>query len=122
MEGIISTGGDVYNFGTVVMETFTRRKPTDEMFGGDVNLKQWIANSLLLPNAKIDEVVNANFLGIETEQEDDDHVRKRDCLSAIMRLTLACCAESPEERISMKEDAVTLYKIKTKFLKDAAAA
>ncbi|KAL6271042.1 hypothetical protein ACE6H2_027953 [Prunus campanulata] len=121
MEGIVSRRGDVYSFGIVVMETFTRRKPTDEMFVGEMNLKQWIANSLLLPDAKIDEVVDANLLGIGTEQEDDDHVRKRDCLSAIMRLALACCTESPEERISMKEAIATLNKIKRKFFKDAVA-
>ncbi|ONI10732.1 hypothetical protein PRUPE_4G064400 [Prunus persica] len=119
MEGIVSTRGDVYSFGILVMETFTRRKPTDEMFVGEMNLKQWIANSLLLPDAKMDEVVDANLLGIGTEQEDDDHVRKRDCISSIMRLALACCAESPEERISMKEAVATLNKIKNKFLKDA---
>ncbi|XP_021811278.1 putative receptor-like protein kinase At3g47110 [Prunus avium] len=119
MEGIVSRRGDVYSFGIVVMETFTRRKPTDEMFVGEMNLKQWIANSLLLPDAKIDEVVDANLLGIATEQEDDDHVRKRDCLSAIMRLALAYCTESPEERISMKEAVATLNKIKRKFFKDA---
>ncbi|KAI5331781.1 hypothetical protein L3X38_021907 [Prunus dulcis] len=121
LEGMVSTRGDVYSFGIVVMETFTRRKPTDEMFDGEMNIKQWIANSLVLPDANIDEVVDANLLGIETEQEDDDHVRKRDCISAIMRLALTCCAESPEERISMKEVVATLNKIKTKFLKDAAA-
>ncbi|KAL6273052.1 hypothetical protein ACE6H2_023744 [Prunus campanulata] len=120
MEGIVSRRGDVYSFGIVVMETFTRRKPTDEMFVGEMNLKQWIANSLVLPDAKIDEVVDANLLGIGTEQEDDDHVRKKDCLSSIMRLALACCAESLEERISMKEAVATLNKIKTKFLKDDA--
>ncbi|KAI5331348.1 hypothetical protein L3X38_021474 [Prunus dulcis] len=121
LEGMVSTRGDVYSFGIVVMETFTRRKPTDEMFHGEMNIKQWIANSLVLPDAKIDEAVDANLLGIGTEQEDDDHVRKRDCISAIMRLALTCCAESPEERISMKEVVATLNKIKTKFLKDAAA-
>ncbi|XP_007213307.2 receptor kinase-like protein Xa21 [Prunus persica] len=121
LEGMVSTRGDVYSFGILVMETFTRRKPTDEMFGGEMNIKQWIAKSLVLPDAKIDEVVDANLLGIGTEQEDDDHVRKRDCMSAIMRLALTCCAESPEGRISMKEVVATLNKIKTKFLKDAAA-
>ncbi|CAL2279207.1 unnamed protein product [Prunus armeniaca] len=121
LEGMVSTRGDVYSFGILVMETFTRRKPTDEMFDGEMNIKQWIANSLVLPDAKIDEVVDANLLGIGTEQEDDDHVRKRDCISAIMRLALTCCAESPEERISMKEAVATLKKIKTKFLKDAIA-
>ncbi|XP_016648665.1 PREDICTED: probable LRR receptor-like serine/threonine-protein kinase At3g47570 isoform X1 [Prunus mume] len=122
LEGMVSTSGDVYSFGIVVMETFTRRKPTNEMFDGEMNIKQWIANSLVLPDAKIDEVLDANLLGIGTEQEDDDHVRKRDCISAIMRLALACCAESPEERISMEEAVVTLKKIKIKFMKDAAAA
>ncbi|CAL9005198.1 unnamed protein product [Prunus brigantina] len=78
-------------FGIVVMETFTRRKPTDEMFHGEMNLKQWIANSLL-PDA-IAEVVDANLLG--AKQKDDDFVRKRDCLSSIMRLALGCYAESP---------------------------
>ncbi|CAL9017552.1 unnamed protein product [Prunus brigantina] len=121
LEGMVSTRGDVYSFGIVVMETFTRRKTTDEMFDGEMNLNQWIANSLVLPDAKIDEVVDANLLGIGTKQEDDDHVRKRDCISTIMRLALTCCAESPEERISMKEAVTTLNKIKTKFLKDGAA-
>ncbi|CAL9004721.1 unnamed protein product [Prunus brigantina] len=117
MEGIVSTRGDVYSFGIVVMETFTRRKPTDEMFVGEMNFKQWITKSLL-PDAIKDGVVDDNLLG--TEQDDDDFVSKMDCLSSIMRLALACCAESPEERISMKEVVATLEKIKTKFLKDVA--
>ncbi|CAL8167768.1 unnamed protein product [Prunus armeniaca] len=75
----------------------------DEMFVGEMNLKQWIADSLVLPVGKIDEVVDANLLGIRAEQEDDDQVRKKDFLSSIKRLALTCCAESPEERISMKE-------------------
>ncbi|CAL9014334.1 unnamed protein product [Prunus brigantina] len=41
------------------------------MFVGEMNSKQWIANSLL-PGAMIDDVVDANLLGIGTEQEDDD--------------------------------------------------
>ncbi|XP_020417678.1 putative receptor-like protein kinase At3g47110 [Prunus persica] len=120
LEGMVSIRGDVYSFGILVMETFTRRKPTYEMFVGEMNLKQWIANSLVLPDAMIDEVVDASLLC--TQQEDDDHVRKRDCLSSIMRLALACCAESPEERINMEEAVATLKKIKTKFLRDSAAA
>ncbi|KAL6285534.1 hypothetical protein ACE6H2_009924 [Prunus campanulata] len=118
MEGTVSTRGDVYSFGIVVMEAFTRRKPTDKMFDGEMNLKQWIANSLL-PDATIAEVMDANLLG-KQQQEDDEFGTKTDCLSSMMKLALACSAESPEERINMKEAVATLNKIKTKFLKDSA--
>nr|XP_028954856.1 probable LRR receptor-like serine/threonine-protein kinase At3g47570 [Malus domestica] len=46
MDGIVSTQGDVYSFGIVVMETFTKMKATNEMFVDEMNLKQWVANSL----------------------------------------------------------------------------
>ncbi|KAB2615412.1 receptor-like protein kinase [Pyrus ussuriensis x Pyrus communis] len=48
MEGSVSTRGDVYSFGIVLMETFTKRKPTDEMFVGEMDLKQWIADSFII--------------------------------------------------------------------------
>ncbi|XP_068309975.1 probable LRR receptor-like serine/threonine-protein kinase At3g47570 [Pyrus communis] len=114
IEGSISTSGDVYSFGIVLMETFTKRKPTDEMFVGEMNLKQWIADSLFL-DAAIDEVVDADILGTE---EDGDFVSRRDCLSSAMRLALACTATLPRERINIKDAAITLTKIKTKYLKD----
>ncbi|XP_048446298.1 LRR receptor-like serine/threonine-protein kinase EFR isoform X2 [Pyrus x bretschneideri] len=114
MEGSVSTRGDVYSFGIVLMETFTKRKPTDKMFVGELDLKQWIADSLF-PDAAIGEVVDADILGVE---EDGDFVSRRDCLLSVMRLALACSAALPGERINMKDAAITLTKIKTKYLKD----
>jgi LRR receptor-like serine/threonine-protein kinase FLS2 len=32
--GIVSTSGEVYSYGILLMKTFTRKKPTDDMFGG----------------------------------------------------------------------------------------
>ncbi|PRQ48749.1 putative protein kinase RLK-Pelle-LRR-XII-1 family [Rosa chinensis] len=115
-EGIVTRRGDVYSFGIVVMETFTRRKPTDEIFIGEMRLSQWVANHLVA-NAIVD-VVDATLLGTE---EDHEFLSKRECLSSIMRLAVACSAESPEERINMQEAVAMLKIIKIKFSKQTAA-
>ncbi|XP_015169236.1 probable LRR receptor-like serine/threonine-protein kinase At3g47570 [Solanum tuberosum] len=39
LEGLISKRSDVYSFGIMLLETFTKKKPSDEMFAGDLNLR-----------------------------------------------------------------------------------
>ncbi|KAL6201339.1 hypothetical protein ACLB2K_025053 [Fragaria x ananassa] len=80
-EGIVTRRGDLYSFGVVLMETFTRKKPTDEMFVAEMSLKQWVANSPLL------DVVDTKLQ--VTKADDRDFVYKSECLSSIMRLALA---------------------------------
>ncbi|ESR62166.1 hypothetical protein CICLE_v10018259mg, partial [Citrus x clementina] len=115
-EGIVSTSGDVYSFGILMMETLTRRKPTDEMFTGEMCLKHWVEESL--PDA-VTDVIDANLLSGE---EEADVAAKKKCMSSVMSLALKCSAEIPEERMSIKDALVDLKNIKTKFLKDVQQA
>jgi LRR receptor-like serine/threonine-protein kinase FLS2 len=100
----------VYSYGILLMETFTRRKPTDDMFAGEMNLKRWVEESSSL---SVTKVVDANLLTIEI-----DHASIEDCISSIMGLALHCCAELPDKRVDAKNISTTLNKIKLKFLKD----
>lgn len=118
-EGIVSISGDVYSFGILMMETFTRRKPTNEMFTGEMSLKQWVAESL--PGA-VTEVVDANLLSREDEEDADDFAAKKTCISYIMSLALKCSAEIPEERINVKDALADLKKIKKMFLMNVQQA
>ncbi|KAK8651453.1 hypothetical protein V6N13_141054 [Hibiscus sabdariffa] len=79
-EGIVSTKGDVYSFGILVMETFTGKKPTDDMFAGDASLKCWVKESL--PYAA-DHVVDPNFLN--TGEREGSAVM--DCVSSILPIS-----------------------------------
>ncbi|KAG2709038.1 hypothetical protein I3760_05G220300 [Carya illinoinensis] len=109
-EGIISTRGDAYSYDILLMEIFTRKKPTDDMFYGEISLKSWVEESLPL---SINEVVDTDLLRNEM-----DYAAIEGCLSSVMRLALNCCEDSPGERMDMKTVSVTLNKIKSKFLQD----
>ncbi|XP_062014283.1 receptor kinase-like protein Xa21 [Rosa rugosa] len=115
MEGMVTRRGDVYSFGIVVMETFTRRKPIDEIFAGEMSLKLCFANSLHA--GAVVKVVDATLLGIEEDHEFMIFVSKRERV-AVMRLAVACSVDSQAERVNMQEALATLKKIKIKFLKD----
>ncbi|RVW58290.1 putative LRR receptor-like serine/threonine-protein kinase [Vitis vinifera] len=87
---------------------FSRKKPMDEMFIGDLTLKTWVKS---LSNSVI-QVVDANLL----RREDEDLATKLSCLSSIMALALACTTDSPEERLNMKDAVVELKKSRMKLL------
>ncbi|CDO96825.1 unnamed protein product [Coffea canephora] len=105
LEGQVSTRVDVYSFGIVLMETFSRMKPSDEMFKADLSLKSWIEKSL--PNATT-QVVDANLLG----RQDEHFNEKLERISVIFKLALSCCAECPRDRTNMKDVVAALQKIK----------
>ncbi|KAF3669312.1 putative LRR receptor-like serine/threonine-protein kinase-like [Capsicum annuum] len=107
MDGLVSRKCDVYSYGIMLLETFTRRKPNE--FEGDLSLKQWVSYSL--PKAVMD-VVDANLVaaigkGLQKEL---------DVVASILTVALDCCAESPVRRTNMKDVVAMLQKIKIQLL------
>ncbi|XP_075087999.1 putative LRR receptor-like serine/threonine-protein kinase At3g47570 [Nicotiana tabacum] len=100
-------GVNIMRYGIMLMETFTRTKPNDEMFDGDLSLKQWVSNSL--PRAII-EVANLIM-------PPDGHLMKKiDSVVSIMKVAIDCCIESPKGSIDLKDVVARLNTIKIQLL------
>ncbi|XP_027152390.1 receptor kinase-like protein Xa21 [Coffea eugenioides] len=89
LEGLISTSSDVYSFGIILMEVFTKRKPKDEMFTEELNLRRWIQECS--PDSVI-QVIDADLL----HPEDKTAQMKIECISSILQLSLSCTTDAPE--------------------------
>ncbi|CAI0628141.1 unnamed protein product [Linum tenue] len=110
-EGIVSVKSDVYSFGILLMEVFTRRKPTEESFDERMDMKQWVTT--FMPE-RVTDIADANLLA------DDSRVNFRakvNCISSIMKLALACCAYTPEDRMNITDVLSHLKKIKSQISK-----
>ncbi|XP_059669568.1 probable LRR receptor-like serine/threonine-protein kinase At3g47570 [Cornus florida] len=108
-EGRVSTKGDIYSYGIMLLETFIRKKPTNEMFTGELSLREWVKASL---SSNIMEIVDGNLL----TAGDQEIIALEGIFTVIMKLGLECCKELPEERSDTKELANKLNKIKLQLL------
>ncbi|XP_059462706.1 receptor kinase-like protein Xa21 [Corylus avellana] len=105
-EGKVSIKGDVYSYGVTLLEMITRKKPTDNMFVGELTMRQWINASL--PDRMM-EVVDDGLLRTENGR---DVTTMQSVLSSIMELGLRCSEELPNKRVDIKDVLVKLQKIK----------
>ncbi|XP_022862745.1 receptor kinase-like protein Xa21 [Olea europaea var. sylvestris] len=106
--GLISTMADVYSYGIMLMKTFTKKKPTDPIFEGELTMRRWVVESF--PDA-IMQIVD-----IDVVDEVEENIRSIErCITSIMGLALECTSDLPEERLKMKDILIRLQKIKIEF-------
>ncbi|KAL3641371.1 hypothetical protein CASFOL_016339 [Castilleja foliolosa] len=106
-EGKVSKNGDVYSYGILLLEVFTGKKPTDDMFSEEMSLKKWVEEAL--QENTVSEVAAIDLL---PKEEDRYFYVKKECASSVFRLAMKCLAIAPRERINMIETVAALQRIK----------
>ncbi|KAI3868642.1 hypothetical protein MKX03_013152 [Papaver bracteatum] len=130
MGGEVSTQGDVYSYGILLLEMFTGKRPTDDMFKDGQNIHYFckmhefpesvekVIDSALLIELREDhndaEITNYNMLRDERRNIDRDTVRQ--ILASIIQIGVKCSSELPSDRSSMNEVVVDVQAVKNQFV------
>lgn len=117
MANKVSTRGDVYSYGILLLEMFTAKSPTDDIFTAGLSLQKFVGNAF--PD-RVADVVDARLFSLEDGEETDDVPRMKDartieCVASVLRIGIVCSNELPTERFGIGEVIRELHKIKTVF-------
>ncbi|XP_075661118.1 receptor kinase-like protein Xa21 [Castanea sativa] len=109
----VSTKGDVYSYGILLLEMITGKRPTDHMFEGGSNLHNYA--SMALPNCVM-EIVDSKLLNNVDEVIDNHNFsptnRKEECLISMVKVGVACSMELPQERWDISKAISKLHLVR----------
>lgn len=120
----VSTHGDVYSYGILLLEMFTGRRPTDSEFGESIGLREYVQRAL--PD-RVDFIADQQLL---TETEDveastsnfsSNSDLKIACIASVLQVGICCSEKAPTDRVPISVALKDLQAIKDKFLKHVSS-
>ncbi|XP_060670989.1 putative receptor-like protein kinase At3g47110 [Ziziphus jujuba] len=121
----VSSRGDMYSFGILLLEIFTGKRPTDDSFIDGMNLNLFV--KMALPERVMEIVDHDILLEVEEEKEasssnhhnEPGQTRREkliECLISILTIGVKCSEELPSNRIQIHEACKQLLKFKGTML------
>ncbi|XP_030963027.1 probable LRR receptor-like serine/threonine-protein kinase At3g47570 [Quercus lobata] len=120
----VSIYGDVYSYGILLLEIFTGKRPTDNMFHDSLSLSDFVKETL--PEQIID-IIDPAVLGERQKGERwmndicngnrNGSSKVHECLILILGIGVACSTEISRERMNISAVVVELLSIRQNFLR-----
>ncbi|KAI3875376.1 hypothetical protein MKW98_000053 [Papaver atlanticum] len=131
MGGQVSTQSDVYSFGILLLEMFTGKRPTDDIFTDGLNIHNFckmhelperveeIIDSRLLLELREDlnGAENSNHNMLRNERRNITRDAMIQILASIIQIGVKCSSELPSDRKNMNEINVDVQAVKDQFLR-----
>nr|XP_019704778.2 probable LRR receptor-like serine/threonine-protein kinase At3g47570 [Elaeis guineensis] len=113
----VSTNGDVYSFGILLLELFTGKRPTDDLFREGFSLHKLV--QMAFPHEVLD-IMDPCMVLQEEDGEASDHTQNwsdirgkaEKCIASVLNVGLLCSKESPIERMQMMDVTGELHAIR----------
>ena len=109
----VSTKGDVYSYGILLLEMITGKRPTDSVFEGGLNLHNYVV--MALPD-RVMEIVDPKLLNnvdevIANHNSSPTNITK-ECLISMIKVGVACSVELPQERWDINKAMSELHLVR----------
>lgn len=104
-----SIKGDVYSFGVLVLEMVTRKRPTDDMFIGGLNLHKWVKSNY---QGRMEKIINSNMVRAIRNQSPEVKRMWEVAIGELIELGIVCTQYSPSTRPTMLDAADDLDRLK----------
>ncbi|KAL0903865.1 hypothetical protein M5K25_025921 [Dendrobium thyrsiflorum] len=122
MANQVSTRGDVYSFGILLLEIVTGRRPIDENFIESHGIQKYVQTTL---PEQVMSIIDPKMFSLQGDEEVGNeiqhinNIRKHEleCIIAMLNIGLLCSKELPLKRIQIGEASNELHAIKDIFSK-----
>ena len=89
-----STAGDIYSLGILLLEMFTGRSPTEDIFKDLLDLHRFVEDAL--PDRTL-EIADPTMWLHSGEHDNTTSIRIQECLVSVFRLGISCSKQQPRD-------------------------
>ncbi|GJY50841.1 leucine-rich repeat protein [Tanacetum coccineum] len=93
----MTSSGDVYSFGILLLELMTGKKPTDDMFNEGLSIHTFA--SMALPD-HVTDVIDGDAIVLQSKEVNAKKVEE--CLAATIKIGVSCSMDSPLQRMKIE--------------------